>query len=225
MNSRTIQPDLDKRLGKLVDLITELEAEASLSELERMLDEGIAPKFLLDSCMEGMRRVGLLFENGTYYIAALIMAGEIMRSANALLSPYLTFQQGAESGGKILLGTVQGDIHDLGKGLFALLLRSHGIEVIDAGVDVSAESFLKLAESEKPNIIGMSCVLTACIEQLKQTIALLDKRLPDPKPHIIVGGACLDKLVAKHIGAKHWSADAASGLRMCQRLIEQAPLD
>lgn len=222
MNSRKKEPDLDKRLERLVDLITDLEAEAGLLALERLLDEGIAPKMLLDSCMEGMRRVGMLFEKGTYYIAALIMAGEIMRSANTLLSPHLTPPQEAESRGRILLGTVKGDIHDLGKGLFALLLQSHGIEVVDAGVDVSAETFLKLSQSAKPDIIGMSCVLTACIEQLKQTIAFLEKKLPDPKPHIIVGGTCLDKIVVKHIGAKYWSTDAAAGLRICQKLIGEA---
>ena len=139
MNSRQKPSNLDLRMERLKTMITDLQEETGLAELQSMLDEGVDPRELLACCMEGMRRVGIRFETGSYFIAGLIMAGEIMRSATELLSPHLTLQQARDGGGRVMLGTIQGDIHDLGKNLFSLLLKCHGIEVIDLGVDVPPE--------------------------------------------------------------------------------------
>ncbi len=221
MSSRIIKNRSNNRIENVIDLITDLKMEETLSELQQLLDDGTDPKLLLDTTMEGMRRVGVLFEKGTYYIAALVMAGEIMRAVNQLLLPYLTAKRPTESSGRMLIGTIKGDIHDLGKDLFSLLLQCHGIEVVDLGVDVPAETFLERAKQEKPNIIGISCVLTSCIEALKQSIGFLQERLSSPPPSIIVGGTCLDKLVADHVGAKYWAGDAATGLKICQLLLSK----
>lgn len=210
----------DHRLDRLLAMITELQEEASLAELKKLLDEGVNPRELLTCCMEGMRRIGELFENGTYFIAALIMAGEIMRSATELLTPRIAPGPNGGGGGKVLLGTIQGDIHDLGKNLFALLLRSHGFEITDIGVDVNPETFFSKTQEIKPDIIGISCVLTSSVENLKQAIHLLQEETDQPKPEIIVGGTCMDQRLAAYIGARLWAKDAAEGLKFCRNAMD-----
>lgn len=211
---------IDLRMQRLLEMITELQEETCLTELEMMLDEGVDPKVLQECFIEGMRRIGIQFENGTYFIAALIMAGEIMRSAMELLTPYLiTVQHSGCGEGRIILGTIQGDIHDLGKNLFSLLLKCHGFEVVDLGVDIAAEVFLKKSRELKPDIIGISCVLTNSVQNLKEAVTLLQEMLPEPRPPIIIGGTCLDEHLARHIGSAIWAKDAAVGLKLCQRLL------
>lgn len=211
----------DLRLQRLVWQISELHEEACLADLRKMLDAGLDPRDLLSCFMEGMRRVGEQFENGHYFIAALIMAGEIMRAAMDVLGPYLTPQEAAGGGGRIILGTIQGDIHDLGKNLFSILLSCHRFEVIDLGVDVPPSVFLAKAKELKPDLIGISCVLTTSVPNLKEAMVLLQAKLPRPAPPVIVGGTCLDARLADHVGATHWASDAAAGLKLCQRLLRE----
>jgi methanogenic corrinoid protein MtbC1 len=220
MSSRLQEKPLESRLERLTVMITELQEKAGLAELRTMLDEGVDPKALLAACMEAMNRIGMRFEAGSYYIAALIMAGEIMSCATELLSPHLSDQQAGGSGGRIMLGTIQGDIHDLGKDLFALLLKCHGIEVVDLGVDVPARVFLEQAEERKPDMIGISCVLTTSLEYLQQAIRLLTDELPASGPPIIVGGTCINAQIADHIGATLWAGDATGGLRICRKILQ-----
>lgn len=220
MDSRLKAKPLESRLERLTVMITELQEEAGLTELRAMLAEGIEPKALLAACMEAMHRIGMRFEAGSYFIAALIMAGEIMRCATELLSPHLTDQQIGGSGGRIMLGTIQGDIHDLGKNLFALLLKCHGIEVIDLGVDVSAHVFLEQAEKQQPDMIGISCVLTTSLDYLKQAIRLLSDKLPASGPPIVIGGTCINEQIAEYIGATLWADDATGGLRICREILQ-----
>ena len=222
MNSRLTPSDLNQRLERLKTLITELQEEASLAELQSMLAEGVDPRELLACCMEAMHQVGLRFETGTYFIAGLIMAGEIMRSATELLSPRLPLEQRQGGGGRVMLGTIQGDIHDLGKSLFSLLLKCHGIEVIDLGVDVPPEVFLEKSKELKPDIIGISCVLTNSVENLKKVVHLLKQNLPKTAPPIVIGGTCLDQRMASYVGPALWAQDAAGGLKICQEILEEA---
>jgi methanogenic corrinoid protein MtbC1 len=221
MSKRAKSQSVDQRLERLKVMITELQEEASLAELRQLLAEDVDAALLLDCCMEGMQRVGVRFETGTYFIAALIMAGEIMRSATDLLSPYLAVQQSDKGGGRVMLGTIQGDIHDLGKDLFGLLLKCHGIEVIDLGVDVPAQLFLEQADKRKPNIIGISCVLTTGVENLKEAIALFEHEAAGYAPPVVIGGTCIDEQMAAYIGARHWANSANTGLRICQQILRE----
>ena len=219
MSKNNDKIDINNRLKHLQHLIVELEEEASLSELGKLLDEGVDPQDLLACCMEGMRLIGIRFEEGTYFIAALIMAGEIMRLATEMLSPHLVFQGAGQGGGKVMLGTIQGDIHDLGKNLFALLLKCHGIDVVDIGVDAPVKVFQEKAQNFKPDIIGISCVLTNSIENLKSAVNQLQRNFPDIP--IVVGGTCMDETMAEFVGARFWATDAAEGLKICQTLLHE----
>ena len=222
MSKRVKNQTVDQRLERLKVMISELQEEASLAELRQLLSEGVDAALLLDCCMEGMHRVGVRFESGSYFIAALIMAGEIMRSATDLLSPYLAVQQADSGGGRVMLGTIQGDIHDLGKNLFALLLKCHGIEVIDLGVDVPAQVFVEQADKRKPDLIGISCVLTTSVENLKEAIALFGQKPAGSAPPVVIGGTCIDEQMAAYIGARYWANDANTGLRICQQIFQTA---
>lgn len=220
MSSQGNGKETASRLERLTVMISDLQEEASLAELRAMLAEGVDPKALLSACMEAMHRVGVRFESGQYFIAALIMAGEIMRGATELLRPHFTAEPDGSSSGMIMLGTIQGDIHDLGKNLFAILLKCHGIEVIDLGVDIPAKVFLEQARKHKPDLIGISCVLTTSLENLKQAIDLLNKALPASGPPIVIGGTCINEQTAGHVGASHWAGDATAGLRICQEILQ-----
>jgi methanogenic corrinoid protein MtbC1 len=219
MSKRVKSQSVDQRLERLKVMITELQEEASLEQLRRLLTDGVDAELLLECCMEGMHRVGARFESGFYFIAALIMAGEIMRSATDLLSPYLVVQQAESGGGRVMLGTIQGDIHDLGKDLFGLLCKCHGIEVIDLGVDVSAQQFLEQADKHKPDLIGISCVLTASVENLKETIELFGQYAAGVTPPVVIGGTYIDEQMAAYIGAHYWANNANTGLRICKQLL------
>lgn len=221
MSERPESLERDSRLKGLLTMIIELREEACLAELKKMLELGVDPKELLDCFMEGMRRIGIQFETGKYFIAALIMAGEIMRSAMELLSPYLASQDARRESGTIVMGTIQGDIHDLGKNLFALLLRCHGFNIVDLGVDVPAEKFLHKAQEIKPDLIGISCVLTTSVQNLKEAVSLLQKKLPQPQPAIIIGGTCLDERMAHYVGTVLWAGDAAAGLQICKKVMRE----
>ncbi|HSH70578.1 MAG TPA: cobalamin-dependent protein [Deferrisomatales bacterium] len=211
----------DAAVERLIALVVDLQEEPCLAEVRALLAGGVAPAVLLEGCIEGMRRVGTRFEQGEYFIAALIMAGEIMREATELLSPRLDPGRSRPVTGTILLGTIQGDIHDLGKNLFALLLQSNGFEVVDLGVDVTPQTFLAEARRLRPHLVGISCVLTLGLEHLKAAVELLHTQLPEPCPPVIIGGACIDEQISRFVQADHWARDAAEGVRTCRRVIEE----
>jgi methanogenic corrinoid protein MtbC1 len=208
----------DSRLELLSALIAELKEVQTLALLEKLLSEGFLPSILLKGCMEGMHRVGKNFEQGRYFIAALVMAGEIMRRAVEMLGPYLSPDEKRKNQGRVLLGTVQGDIHDLGKNLFASLLDFDGVEVIDLGVDVNPGDFITKAKEMNPSMIGLSCVLTSCVSGLKETIASLHNALGDACPTIIIGGACIDEKIREFSNADFWAEDAYQGLVTYRRI-------
>jgi methanogenic corrinoid protein MtbC1 len=210
---------MEQRKQHLVRLIIELKEQACMDALAAMLSEGCSAMELLEACIQGMQAVGKRFEEKRYFIAALIMAGEIMHQATEFLEPHFPRQHREPGKSTILLGTVAGDIHDLGKNLFAILARCNGFNIIDLGVEVLPEYFLIEARRIKPDIVGLSCVLTSAISALKNTVELLRKELPNPQPSIIIGGSCIDEQIAAYINADFSTQDAAIGLRQCREFI------
>jgi methanogenic corrinoid protein MtbC1 len=203
---------MDPRLEHLSTLIAELKEDQTLKLLDTLMSEGFSPAVLLNSCMEGMRRVGKNFEEGRYFIAALVMAGEIMRQATEKLGPYLSPDDTKKTHGTVLIGTVQGDIHDLGKNLFASLLEFDGVKVVDLGVDVDPGNFISVAKDTILSMIGLSCILTSCVSEMKDTIAALRNSLGEACPPIIIGGACVDQKIKEFSKADFWAEDAYQGL-------------
>jgi methanogenic corrinoid protein MtbC1 len=149
------------------------------------------------------------------------MAGEIFREAMEIVQPALAQRVQASSSGHILLGTVRGDIHDIGKNIFGLLMRSHGFNVSDIGVDIPPEQFLEEALRLRPDIIGLSGVLTISYDSMKETVQQI-RRLEDARlaqTPFILGGGTINAMVCAYVGAEYWATDAMFGVQLCKQII------
>jgi len=207
--------------NQLTQLVADLQEEAVLALVKRRLEAGDDPLQLTDECIEGMREVGLRYEQGKYFVAGLIMSGEIFREVVELVQPFLKQQATSKVSGRVLVGTVAGDIHDIGKNIFGMLLACHGFEVIDLGVDVSPDLFAAKAVEVNPDIVGLSGLITASFETMKETVtALRDAALEHELSYsIIIGGGLINDQVCQYVGADNWLSDAMAGVRLCETLM------
>jgi len=210
------------RPDELISSMADLRESDVLALVGKRVSDGFDPMEILDLCHKGMALVGKRYEEGRYFISGLIMAGEIMRQVGSLVLPLIESRtQGADSGGSILLGTAEGDIHFIGKEIFMTLARCNGFAVHDLGVDVPPARFLAAARELRPDIIGISCLITRSYDAMKETIALLRESLPtDQSPRAYIIGGVLDEQVFNYIEADFWTDDAMKGVRMCQRIME-----
>ena len=205
---------------KLITLMAELKEEAVLALVEQHVADGIDPLVIIDLCHKGMIQVGERYEQGRYFISGLIMAGEIMRKVGQLVLPLFENKVTNEDSGSIVLGTVEGDIHFIGKDIFKVLVRGYGFTVHDLGVDVPPRKFLAAIHEFRPNIVGLSCLISAAYKTMQETIVLLKENIPQglsPRAYII--GGRVDELVCKNVGADHWTNDAVRGVRLCQKIM------
>jgi methanogenic corrinoid protein MtbC1 len=205
----------------LAKFIVNMDERGSLDAIRRRLDAGDDPLNLMDECRAGMEQVGELYESGTYYISALIMAGEIFREAAEILVPLLPTPERPQSSGTMVIATVRGDIHDIGKNIAITLLDAHGFAVVDLGVDVAPERLVDAVVAERPDVLGLSCLLTTGFETMQQTIALMreltvdwDRRVP-----VVIGGAAIDQNTADYAGADGWCTNAADGINIVRSLL------
>ena len=144
-----------------------------------------------------------------------------MRQVSEMLQIVLEKSIHGKTSGRVLLGTVQGDIHDIGKNLFSVVLRCHGFELYDLGVDVSPEAFLKGSREFGPNVVGLSGLLTVSYDAMTETIALLHKDAQRGGSHVptIIGGGLINEKVCKYVGSDYWAPDAMTGAKLCQQLV------
>ena len=206
---------------RLDELIVRMDERGALAQIRARLGAGEDPAALVEECRTGMERVGRLYEEGTYYISALIMAGEIIREATELLIPRLTAVRQETGGGKMVIATVRGDIHDIGKNIVIALLDADGFAMVDLGVNVAPEQIADTVERERPDVLGLSCLLTSGYEALRQTIELVRRQSTTWHPHlpIVLGGAAVDEMVKERLGADAWCDDAARGLGVVRALL------
>ncbi len=168
------------------------------------------------ACQAGMAIVGELFEKGDYFVGDLIFAGELLTEAINVLKPVLG-SSGSSIIGTILLGTVHGDLHDIGKNIFRSMSEAAGFEVVDIGIDVAVEEFVAKAKEIDPQIIGMSGVLTLAIDSMKETVEAL--KAAGVKSKIIIGGNPVTKEACDFIGADAFTINAAEGVKICQEWL------
>lgn len=180
-----------------------------------------APPSILGACQNALKVVGERYERQEYYLSALIMAGEIFRRVLELVEPAVETTPGGTSLGTVVLGTVAGDIHDIGKNMFGTSLRAYGFTVIDLGVDVSPQRFLEEVGQHRPDVVGLSGLIVRAFESMKATVALLKDSEPELgyRPPVVIGGAIIDSRICQYCGADSWSADAIEGVRICERLV------
>ena len=210
-------PNPDKQLAQLV---ADLEEEAVLQLVQQRIDSGDDPLQIIDECNEGMREVGQRYEKREYFIAGLIMSGEIFREVVELVHPHLEKQVNGDSSGRVLVGTVAGDIHDLGKNMFGMLLACYGFDVVDLGVDVPPAEFAAKVVETKPDFVGLSGLITASYEKMKETVAMLrsESRKHKISFPIIIGGGFIDDQICQYVEADYWMPDAMAGVRLCEEL-------
>jgi len=206
----------------LTELLADLEEDAVLQVVRQRIAAGDDPLQIIQDCNAGMRLVGERYETGRYFLSGLIMAGEIFREVMELMQPVLQGQVAKQSSGRILLGTVQGDIHDIGKDMVGLLLTCYGFTVIDLGVDVAPAEFVKQVSLQTPDIVGLSGVLTASHAAMRETVEALRAfgRQTERSVPIVIGGGMIDDQICRFVGADYWVGDAMSGVHLCQKLIE-----
>ena len=198
---------------KLIDLISSLQEKESLIQLKKMYGRGCSTALLLSYCMEGVKNVGLGFEKGEFYISALIMAGEIMRQAADFLTAFeVPVTDNTHALGHVLLGTIKGDIHDLGKNIIKDMLICNGFKVTDLGVDVPTRRFVEYTREIEPDFIAISCLLTNCLDNLTDAVSRIREVKTRNRHLIIVGGYCLDELVNEQVKADIWFSDATKAV-------------
>ena len=187
--------------------------------VQASLDSGSDPHEVLNSMTDGLDECGNLFEKGEYFLPELIMAGEAFTEGVQVLEPHLA-QTPMGQEGKVLLGTVAGDVHDIGKKLVGFLLKSSGFEVIDLGTDNSTESFVQAVKEHEPDVLGMSALLTTTMLGMEDVIKALDKEGLRTKTKVIIGGGPVSDRFAESIGADAYAFDAVAGVREIRKLVE-----
>ncbi|MEM1514862.1 MAG: corrinoid protein [Candidatus Bathyarchaeia archaeon] len=180
------------------------------------IEAGIpAYKIIMDGFSKGLEIVSEKYEKEEYYLAELVVAGEVIKEGMKVLEPYLKVGE-VKKIGKVVIGTVKGDLHDIGKNIVATLLRASGLEVIDLGVDVPPERFVEAVKEYKPNIVAMSALLTTTVNEMENVIKALKKARLRDKVKVIVGGAPITDEFAKKIGADAAAKDAIEGVNICK---------
>jgi methanogenic corrinoid protein MtbC1 len=208
----------------LVNAIAEMMEDDAMRLTKKYLDEGVPPIQILDAYKEALGIIGKRFEECTYFVPELILAGEMMRTASELIKPLMTRDQsGTETKkiGKFLLGTAEGDIHDIGKDMVGMLLDINGFEVKDLGVDVPAQRFWDAYNEFQPDIIGMSGLLTLAYESMKKVVDGLKEMGVRDNVKVIIGGGQVDEHAGKYVGADAWVTDAVTGVKYALNWMEK----
>jgi len=203
----------------LAGAIIECDAAKADELTRKLVDEGAKPQEVINKgLISGMNVVGDRFKKGEMYVPEVMMAAKAMHAGMNIVKPMLTEGE-ASSTGKVVLGTVAGDLHDIGKNLVGMMMESGGMEVVDVGIDVSPEKFAEAVKENKPQVVGMSALLTTTMLAMKDTIEVLKEEGLRDSVKIIVGGAPVTQDFSDEIGADGWAPDAASAKELAQKLI------
>jgi len=206
-------------LGKIRDAIVNLDIDGVQNACKEAIEAGIpAYKAVTDGMAKGMVIVGEKYENNEYFLAELIMAGETMKEGMIVLEPHLKSGE-LKKIGKVAIGTVRGDLHDIGKNVVVTLLGAAGFDIVDLGVDVPSEKFVEAVKENNPDILGMSALLTTTMIEMESVIKALKKAGVRDKVKIIIGGAPITQEYADKIGADAAARDAVQGVNICKSWV------
>jgi 5-methyltetrahydrofolate--homocysteine methyltransferase len=207
-------------ISEIFEAILEGQQKKAIEKVNQALAENVDPSVILNEGMvKAMAEVGRLFEEGEYFVPEMLIAARAMQSGLAILKPHLA-QADVKSSGKVVAGTVKGDLHDIGKNLVAMMLEGAAFEIVDLGSDVSPDKFVEAVRSSGADIVAMSALLTTTMPNMKTTIEALEAAGLRDKVKVIVGGAPLTPEYAKQIGADGYAADASRAVALAKSLIE-----
>ncbi len=205
---------------ELIDAFTSIQEEDVVKIVTRLLEDGTDPMEVIEVCKDAVRIIGDRFEAGEVFIPELIMAGEMMARISIELKPRLKTDGEKMSKGKILFGTVKGDIHDIGKDIVVFMLKVNGFEVIDLGVDVPVSTFIEQIRETQAPILGLSGLLSLAFDSMKETIAAIEKAGLRGDVQIMIGGGPVDETVRTYSGADAWGANAMTAVTLANKWIE-----
>ena len=207
-------------MNALIEAITDMREEDAVRTAKEMLDKGASPLQVLDDCREAMAIVGKRFEAGEYFVPELILAGEMLRQISEVIKPKLAeTPETAKKRGKIVIGTVQGDIHDIGKNIVTFMLDVNGFDVKDLGVDVPIQKFVDAVKEFQPEVLGLSGFLTLAYDPMKNTVqALKDAGLRD-KVKVMIGGGQMDEKIRQYAGADAYGKDAMAAVALAKSWV------
>lgn len=201
---------------ELVNAIADMEEEQALAMVKQQLASGADPIAILDDCRQAMEIVGKRFEQNVYFIPELILAGEMLKDISAEVKPYLKQTVGSKKSGKVLLGTVAGDIHDIGKDIVNFMLDVNNFEVKDLGVDVPAETFVDEVKSFQPDVVALSGFLTLSYASMKDTVEAIQKAGLRDKVKIMIGGGAVDEQICAYAQADAFGKDAMAAVALAK---------
>ncbi len=206
---------------QIKELVITFEAEQVISKVREALEQGVSGKEILaNGLIEGLQYVGEKFEKREFFLPELMMSADLMNQVMVILKPEIAGNDSIDSEGRIVLGTVQGDIHDIGKSIVGALLQASGFEVTDVGVDVPPEKFASEAKAVKADVVAISCLLSTGISKLTETTFHLKNEKVDAL--VIIGGAAVNEKVADMVGADLFASDAWQAVGVIKNGLKKA---
>jgi methanogenic corrinoid protein MtbC1 len=204
---------------KLVSAIADMREEEALKLVRKMVTDGTAPMVILDAAREAMGIVGERYEKGTYFLPELIMAGEMLAQITQVIKPELAKMPEVKRHGKVLIGTVKGDIHDIGKNIVSFMLDVNGFDVRDLGVDVAPQKFVEAIRDFHPQVIGLSGFLTLAFDAMKETIEAIKAAGLRDGVKIMIGGGQISEQIRGYAGADAYGRDAMAGVSLAKKWL------
>jgi methanogenic corrinoid protein MtbC1 len=207
--------------GKLAKLLSDLKEPEALQFVEKTLAEGGDPMALLGEAREGMNIVGQRFATEEYFLPDLVFSGEILKGIVKMLEPHVKGKEGekAERLGKVIIGTVAGDIHDIGKNLVVFMLDVSGFEVLDLGIDVPAQKFVDTIKETGSTVVGLSGFLTLAFDSMKETVEAIKAAGLRDKVKVMIGGGQISEEIKKYTGADAYGKDAIAGVSLAKQWL------
>ncbi len=207
-------------LGEIAQSVVDIDFKASKRLVRRALKEGIPPiDIVLNGLSKGMERVGELYEASEYFEAELIASGQVMQEAMEIVNPHLEVEK-VEAPGTFIIGTVRGDLHDIGKNMVIAMVRSAGFEIVDLGVDVGKEAFIDaIRRTEGKMVVAMSALLTTTMPAMKEIVEEIERQGIRDRVKILLGGRPVNEQFAVEMGADGYAKDAVSAVRVARNLV------
>ncbi|HEX5392848.1 MAG TPA: cobalamin-dependent protein [Rhodocyclaceae bacterium] len=212
----TTQAELEQQL---VEWLADMNEDDALPLAKKMLlEDNVDPMHVLDLCRSAMDIVGKRFEEGEYFLPELVLAGEMLDTIGAIAKPLIKLGDGeaAKKLGKVLIGTVHGDLHDIGKNIVSFMLDINGFDVKDIGIDVPVKTFIEEINAYQPDVVGLSGFLTLAFDSMKETIAAFDQAGVRDKFKVMIGGGQIDETVRAYTGADAFGVNAVEAVNLCR---------
>jgi len=210
---------LSEKRTDLINAIVEMREEDAVRLAKTYLEQGVEPIEVVNACRRAVEEVGRRFEQEEFFLPELMMAGEMLTQISDLVK--VATKGGcvaqSERHGKVLLGTVQGDIHDIGKNIVSFILDSHGFEVIDLGVDVPPSKLVEAVKEHRPDVLALSCLLTLAYDPMKETVEAIKRAGLRDKVKIMIGGAATSEEIREYTGADAWGKNATDAVALARK--------